>query len=44
MNIPIIKQIQNKLILKRFNRLSERITTHIVVSSVVKSNLIKINP
>ena len=43
-NIPIIKQIQNKLILKRFNRLSERITTHIVVSSVVKSNLIKINP
>ena len=43
-NIPIIKQIQNKLILKRFNRLSERITTHIAVSSVVKSNLIKINP
>ena len=42
--IPFIKWIQNKLILKRFNRLSEHITTHIAVSSVVKSNLIKINP
>jgi glycosyltransferase involved in cell wall biosynthesis len=42
-NIPFIKWIQNKLILKRFNRLSEHITTHIAVSSVVKSNLIKIN-
>ena len=41
--IPFIKWIQNKLILKRFNRLSEHITTHIAVSSVVKSNLIKIN-
>jgi len=41
--IPLIKWIQNKLILKRFNRLSERITIHIAVSSVVKSNLIKIN-
>lgn len=41
--IPLIKWIQNKLILKRFNRLSEHITTHIAVSSVVKSNLIKIN-
>ena len=42
--IPFIKWIQNKLILKRFNRLSEHITKHIAVSSVVKSNLIKINP
>ena len=41
--IPFIKWIQNKLILKRFNRLSEHITIHIAVSSVVKSNLIKIN-
>ena len=41
--IPFIKWIQNKLILKHFNRLSEHITTHIAVSSVVKSNLIKIN-
>ena len=41
--IPFIKWIQNKLILKRFNRLSGQITTHIAVSSVVKSNLIKIN-
>jgi glycosyltransferase involved in cell wall biosynthesis len=41
--IPFIKWIQNKLILKRFNRLSVHITTHIAVSSVVKSNLIKIN-
>ena len=42
--IPFIKWIQNKLILKRFNRLSEHITTHVAISSVVKSNLIKINP
>ena len=42
-NIPFIKRIQNKLILKRFNRLSERITIHVAVSSVVRSNLIKIN-
>jgi len=42
--IPFIKWIQNKLILKRFNRLSEHITKHIAISSVVKSNLIKINP
>ena len=41
--IPFIKWIQNKLILKRFNRLSEDITIHIAVSSVVKSNIIKIN-
>lgn len=41
--IPFIKWIQNKFILKRFNRLSEHITTHVAVSSVVKSNLIKIN-
>ncbi len=41
--IPFIKWIQNKFILKRFNRLSVQLTTHIAVSSVVKSNLIKIN-
>lgn len=42
--IPFLKWIQNKLILRRFNRLSEHVTTHIAVSSVVKSKLIKINP
>ncbi len=41
--IPFIKWIQNKLILNRFNRLSDRVTIHIAVSSIVKSNLIKIN-
>ncbi|MFL2569869.1 MAG: glycosyltransferase family 4 protein [Flavobacteriales bacterium] len=42
--ISVLKWVQNKLILKRFNRLSEQVTTHIAVSSIVKSNLIKINP
>jgi len=44
LTIPLLKRIQNKIILRRFNRLSECVTTHIAVSSVVKSNLIKINP
>ena len=43
-SIPFLKWFQNKLIFKRFKRLSEQVTTHIAVSSVVKSNIIKINP
>ena len=42
-NIPFLKWFQNKLILKRFIKLSDLITIHVAVSSVVKNNLIKIN-
>ena len=42
--IPYLKRIQNNIILKRFNRLSLNVTTHIAVSSVVKAELIKILP
>mgnify|MGYP001159807588 CR=1 FL=1 len=42
-NIPFLKSFQNKLILKRFIKLSDLITIHVAVSSVVKNNLIKIN-
>lgn len=42
--IPFLKRIQNKIILKRFNSLSLNVTTHIAVSSVVKGELIKIQP
>ena len=43
LSIPFFKHFQNKYILRHFNKLSLNITTHIAVSSVVKSNLIEIN-
>lgn len=42
-NVPVLKQIQNKLILMRFNKLSVNISTHIAVSSYVKAEILKIN-
>ena len=43
LSIPFLKYFQNQYILKIFKKLSLNVTTHIAVSSVVKSNLIKIN-
>ena len=43
LSIPFLKHFQNQYILKIFKKLSLNVTTHIAVSSVVKSNLIKIN-
>ena len=42
-NIPFLKEIQNKFILCYFRKISNQIDTHIAVSSVVKENLVKIN-
>ena len=42
-NIPFLKEIQNKFILYYFRKISNQIDTHIAVSSVVKENLVKIN-
>ncbi len=44
LRLPFLKNIQNKIILKRFKSFSTYISTHIAVSSVVKSELIKIVP
>ena len=43
LSIPFLKYFQNQYILKIFKKLSLNVTIHIAVSSVVKSNLIKIN-
>ena len=44
LRLPFLKNIQNKIILKRFKSFSTYISTHIAVSSVVKAELIKIVP
>ena len=43
-DIPLLKKIQNKFILRRFINLSSKVSIHIAVSSIVKLEILKINP
>ena len=43
-DLPLLKQLQNKILLRRFQILSNKIDLHIAVSSLVKTKLIELNP